>query len=80
MSEFFQQAHITQLSILQQKPASTTFSTCIVPGERGTAASWLERSSLVLKAPGSKHRLCTGFFNNSLRSPSSKWVTGFLQS
>jgi len=31
-------------------------------------AEWLERSSLVPKVPGSKHRLCAGFFNKYLCS------------
>jgi len=35
--------------------------------KRGTVAEWLDRSSLVLKVPGSQHSPCTGFFKNSLQ-------------
>jgi len=43
-------------------------------------AQWLKRSPLLLKVSGSKQSLSTGFNNNSLCSPSSKYVPEFLQS
>ena len=41
---------------------------------RLTVARWIGGSSLAPRFSCSKHSLCTGFFNNSLCSPSSRMV------